>query len=60
METETEAQVEYDTRGLSRCHHAFGWHVYMAGPCFEKREDAIVYRDRLDARRALYGNRGRV
>lgn len=26
-----------------------GWHAYAAGPCFDKHEQAVAYRDRLDA-----------
>lgn len=36
-------------RGLSRCSRYQGWHVYKAGPCFNVKAEAVVYRDKLDA-----------
>ena len=36
-------------RDISRCSRNFGFHAYMAGPCFDTIEEAIAYRDRLDA-----------
>jgi hypothetical protein len=39
-----------DTRALSRCWQNQGWHVYSAGPCFDEYENAIKYRDYLDAK----------
>lgn len=39
---------ERDMRSLSKCWQNDGWHVYGAGPCFEKYEQAIAYRDGLD------------
>lgn len=41
--------ADRDMRGISVCHHNFGWHVYMAGPCFDTYEEAIAYRVSLDA-----------
>ena len=37
-----------DRRGLSQCGVNLGWHAYTAGPCFDTREQARVYRDGLD------------
>lgn len=37
-------------RGLSRCWQNQGWHVYMAGPCFDTKDEAVRYRDYLDAK----------
>jgi len=39
-----------DMRAISRCARSAGWHVYMAGPCFDRYEQAIKYRDYLDAK----------
>jgi hypothetical protein len=36
-----------DTDNISICRD-MGFHVYMAGPCFDTREQAIAYRDELD------------
>lgn len=35
-------------RGISRCWQNSGYHVYMAGPCFDTPEQARAYRDQLD------------
>lgn len=43
--TETETP---DMRGISRCWQYLGYHVYMAGPCFEKLDSALRYRKSLD------------
>lgn len=43
-------QEQPDTRALSRCWQNNGWHVYMAGPCFDTHAQAIKYRDYLDAK----------
>lgn len=40
---------DIDMRGISRCWQNDGWHVYKAGPCFDKYEQAIAYRASLDA-----------
>lgn len=40
---------ERDMRGISRCGINLGWHVYKAGPCFDTYEQAIRYRESLDA-----------
>ncbi len=48
MSAESEAG-ERDMRGLTRCWQHNGWHVYKAGPCFDRYEQAIAYRDSLDA-----------
>jgi RNase P/RNase MRP subunit POP5 len=37
-------------RGITRCWQNHGYHVYMAGPCFDTFEEAVAYRDRLDAK----------
>lgn len=34
--------------GISRCGQ-LGYHVYMAGPCFQTLELAIAYKNSLDA-----------
>ena len=39
-----------ESRGLTRCWQYQGWHVYAAGPCFDTRDEAVAYRDALDAR----------
>lgn len=39
-----------DTRDLSTCWQKNGWHVHMAGPCFDTYEQALAYRDALHAR----------
>lgn len=36
-------------RAITRCSRNFGFHAYYAGPCFDKIEEAIAYRDKLDA-----------
>lgn len=36
-------------RGITRCWQNLGYHVYAAGPCFDTHEQAIRYRDGLDA-----------
>ena len=52
-----------EMRGLSRCWRNNGWHVYMAGPCYDTKEQAIKRRDYLDAKgitwelQPLYGTR---
>lgn len=45
-------------RGISRCWQG-GWHAYMAGPCFETREQAIAYRDELDREGVTWKSQGR-
>ena len=45
----TESTTERDMRGITRCWQHNGWHVYMAGPCFDTYEQAIAYRNSLDA-----------
>ena len=34
--------------GISSCWQG-GWHVYMAGPCFDRMEQAVGYKASLDA-----------
>ena len=41
---------ERDRRGISVCSRYLGWHVYSAGPCFDTYEQAVKYRDYLDAK----------
>ena len=36
-------------RGITRCWQRQGFHVYMAGPCFDTLKQARAYRDSLDA-----------
>jgi len=42
---------ERDMRGISACWHNApnGWHAYGAGPCFDTYEQAVDYRNSLDA-----------
>lgn len=35
--------------GISRCWQNQGFHVYKAGPCFDTLEQAIAYKESLDA-----------
>lgn len=35
--------------GISRCAVNLGYHVYMAGPCFDRLEQAVAYKAELDA-----------
>lgn len=37
-----------DMRGIDRCSRYLGWHVYGAGPCFDRYEQALRYREELD------------
>lgn len=50
--TERTRTVELDSPkplpdGISRCWQG-GYHVYMAGPCFNKLEQALAYKESLD------------
>ncbi len=38
-----------DMRAISRCWQNAGWHAHAAGPCFDKYEQAVTYRDLYDA-----------
>lgn len=47
-----KAQKQVDEerwRGITRCWQNQGYHVYMAGPCFDTLEQAIRYRESLDS-----------
>lgn len=46
--SEVQPEPRDDMRGLSQCWVNLGWHAYMAGPCFDTREQARAYRDGLD------------
>jgi hypothetical protein len=35
--------------GISRCWQNLGYHVYMAGQCFDTLEQAVAYKASLDA-----------
>jgi hypothetical protein len=41
-------------RGITRCWQNNGYHVYMAGPCFDTLDEAVGYRDRLDAKGVMW------
>ena len=38
-----------DEPNITRCWQNNGYHAFMAGPCFGKKEDAVTYRDKLIA-----------
>lgn len=38
-----------DMRAITRCAQNAGFHVYGAGPCFDTYEQAVHYRESLDA-----------
>ena len=43
-----------EQRGLTTCWQNLGWHVYGAGPCFDTKDQAIVYRNSLDAEGVMW------
>lgn len=43
-----EAERAEAWRGITRCWWNRGYHVYMAGPCFDTLAQAQAYRDSLD------------
>jgi hypothetical protein len=42
--------AEGDMRDISTCwqYAPHGWHAHAAGPCFERYEQAVAYRDWLE------------
>lgn len=45
----TAEKPKRDMRGISTCCLP-GWHVYMAGPCFDTYAQAVIRRDYLDGK----------
>jgi hypothetical protein len=48
LKADIQRELKDDMRGITSCWQNLGYHVYMAGPCFDTREQARVYRDGLD------------
>jgi hypothetical protein len=44
----SEASATALPDGISRCWQNNGFHVYMAGPCFDALDQAITYKASLD------------
>lgn len=40
--------MKTDVRGITTCWQYMGFHVYGAGPCFDTKEQATLYRNTLD------------
>lgn len=59
IDHEADPQAD-DARGLSTCWRNLGWHVYKAGPCFDTKDQAIAYRDSLDAEGVVWRSQRKV